>query len=81
MKKITTFVAAVALANIASAPLLAEEAKTSADPFVSTQGQAAGLGLGVSGGTVAAVIVGAVIVGAIASSGGDGSSSSTTTTN
>lgn len=79
MNKITTFVAAAALAVSAAAPVLAEEAKTNADPFVSTQGQAAGLGLGLTTGTTVAVIAGAIIVGAVAASGGDGSSSTTTT--
>lgn len=79
MNKISTLVAAAALVASAAAPVFAEEAKTNADPFVSTQGQAVGLGMGVSAGTVAGVIAGVVILGAIASSGGDGSSSTTTT--
>ncbi|MFU8777120.1 MAG: hypothetical protein ACNA7M_05560 [Roseovarius sp.] len=77
MNKITTFAAAAALAVSAAAPVLAEEAKTNADPFVSTQGQAAGLGMGLTAGTVAGIVAGIVFVAAIASA--DGSSSSTTT--
>lgn len=80
MNKISTFVAAAALAVSAAAPAMAEEAKTNADPFVSTQGAAA-LPLGVTTGTVIGVIGGAIIIGAISGSGGDGASSSTTTTN
>lgn len=77
MNKISTLVAATAMAFAAAAPVLAEDAKVSADPFVSTQGQ--GLGLGV-GGTAAGIIAAAIVVGVVAS-GGNGGTSTTTTTN
>lgn len=78
MKKISTFVAAAAMTLSVAAPVFAEEANVNADPFVSTQGNA-GLGLGISAGTAAAIVAGVIFVAAIASSSSDGSASTTTT--
>ncbi len=76
MNKFSTLATAAALAFAAVAPVGAEEAKVSADPFVSSQN---GLELGtpelIAGGVV--VVVATVIAVSVA----DGSSSGSSTTN
>ena len=62
MKKFTTLAAAAALAVAAAAPVAAQEAKTNADPFASSQGSLVGLG---TGGIIAGAVALAFIVAAI----------------
>ena len=65
MKKISTVAAAAAIAAASAAPVLAEEAKTTADPFVSTQGA---LGMSTAGMVAAGLAVGIIAIAAIDSS-------------
>lgn len=65
MKKISTFAAAAALAVASAAPVVAEEAKTTADPFVSTQGA---MGMSTAGMVAAGLAVGIIAIAAIDSS-------------
>ncbi|MGX0974735.1 hypothetical protein ACSSVY_000431 [Roseovarius sp. MBR-51] len=80
MNKISTFVAATAMACSAAAPVFADDAKVNTDPFVSTQGESTTPGLGVAAATAAGIVVGAIFIAAVAG-GSDDSSSTTTTTN
>lgn len=80
MKKISTFVVAASMACAASAPVLADDASVSTDPFVSTQSEPTTPGLGVTAATAAGITVGAILV-AVVAGGSDDSSSTTTTTN
>lgn len=82
MKKFSTIAATAALAVAAAAPVAAEDNKTttSADPFVSSQGAAGSLGLGLGAGSTVAIVAGVVLVGAVAAAGDDGSTPVVTTT-
>jgi len=64
MKKFATLAAATAIAAAAAAPVAAQDANTSADPFVSTQG-----GFNPSPGLIAAgIAVGIIAIASIDSS-------------
>lgn len=65
MKKISTFAAAAALAIASAAPVMAQDAKTTADPFVSTQGA---LGMSTAAMVGAGLAVGIILIAAIDSS-------------
>lgn len=79
MKKLSIIAAASALALSTAAPVVAQEQKVESDPFVSTQGAAGSLGLGLSAGAVAGIVGGIVLVTAIAAASDDSSSGTTTT--
>ncbi len=65
MKKFTTLAAAAAVALSAAAPVVADEAKVNADPFVSSQGQIA---IGVGGAVLGTLIAVTIAVAKIESS-------------
>lgn len=65
MKKMTTFAAAAALAVASAAPVMAQDANTTADPFVSTQGA---MGMSTAAMVAAGLAVGIIAIAAIDSS-------------
>ncbi|QYX57108.1 hypothetical protein K1T73_01455 [Roseovarius sp. SCSIO 43702] len=65
MKKIKTLAAASAIAAAAAAPVFAQDADTSADPFVSSQGT---MSMTTAAAIAAGIVVGAIAIAAIDSS-------------